>query len=760
MVDPEAPLVAENVLGINLTRRVTTVDENEVQISFWDTPGQDRFTSLSHFCLARKHDFILAFYSLHDKKSFDALDSYMGTVRKHAIVTDGLLPPVFCIGTKADLPQVVTDDAIEEKMAQLGFEDHYKTSALLNQGIAEAIEDIAARAIRIPLIAREVRITEIGEHALRALKSIPPETLSQWDAVLAIDRLHSLIDENDRVRVREMLRDKTLGHVVLNGRDSSGRTPLYKAFSLGHQTVFEALIQAGASFDNFSGGHPLLSIVANPAMLDTCVRANLLTPVLVNMDHNDGNHDFTLLAFAILHRYWDSAKILLNIGANPLLPGLGISAVRAVRPVLGPEADEVRDLIHREVAKKLTTAVDRSKVNHAAAIVCSADVANGSPLLNTPPPLLNAVKAGNVQMTKLLLEHGADPTTSFRGKTALQLANSDEVRELLRSAENHAALDKIDPVKFKHSMEDIMDDDGITFDPAACLGVGGMAAVYRGRHSDSTCAVKVVDLTKMEDYEFRQLQSELYIHQLLRHKNVIALYAMTQSVTEIRLAMELASGSLWHLIDGIRTGASSKEELPWPRRLKFAREIAVGMKAIARKGYEHRDLKSLNVLIANGSAKISDFGLTVRLTNNAINYEGTLLCQAPERFSGVGGEKSDVYAFGIILWELATLDIPYRAEGLTDFQLRDHVIGGGRPSIDGSGAPALIAELYTACIAQDPADRPSFADLVDALPGDEAAIHSIVQTLSAPCPAPVLSADEHRRVMRRLGGMLTTRRRL
>lgn len=106
----------------------------------------------------------------------------------------------------------------------------------------------------------------------------------------------------------------------------------------------------------------------------------------------------------------------------------------------------------------------------------------------------------------------------------------------------------------------------------------------------------------------------------------------------------------------------------------------------------HRDLKTLNVLIAfNGAAKLCDFGL-VKNTNIAA---GTPAYMAPELFQNKTYNKSvDVYSFAVFFWEMLCEQVPFYMVEIMD--IRDRVLRGGRPRIPAS-MPSRCARLISRC---------------------------------------------------------------
>jgi len=134
------------------------------------------------------------------------------------------------------------------------------------------------------------------------------------------------------------------------------------------------------------------------------------------------------------------------------------------------------------------------------------------------------------------------------------------------------------------------------------------------------------------------------------------------------------------------------------------------------QGVLHRDMKSLNILLDNDlTAKISDFGLSKIKTKNQTassniyvqnNVFGSLLWKAPESFSirNPYTDKADIYALGIVFWEIASCQVPY--EGFDSDTIKDSVKSGERLEIP-STCPESFKELIELCWAQEPKRRPT-----------------------------------------------------
>lgn len=179
--------------------------------------------------------------------------------------------------------------------------------------------------------------------------------------------------------------------------------------------------------------------------------------------------------------------------------------------------------------------------------------------------------------------------------------------------------------------------------------------------------------------------------------------------------------------------SSPQGELPdigWPLRLKIALDIALGMNYLhsATPPFIHRDLKSPNILLlstdyrAEQCAKVGDFGLSSRMYVPSYKEKSVTrdvanpTWLAPEIIREEEFDvSSDVYSYGIILWELLVRKHPY-AEYRTQFmfELEDIIKRGTRPTIP-LDCPTEYAALITRCVSDHPDERPAFFDVIKLL---------------------------------------------
>lgn len=179
----------------------------------------------------------------------------------------------------------------------------------------------------------------------------------------------------------------------------------------------------------------------------------------------------------------------------------------------------------------------------------------------------------------------------------------------------------------------------------------------------------------------------------------------------------------------------SDDRIPWRLRWRIALDVAKGMRYL--HSYQppivHRDLRSPNIFLASTStsapvvAKIGDFGLAQHVNSTLDEALRTWQWLAPEVLSHKRveyDERSDIYSFAIVLWEIATRQLPYTTEYWDKFQrngyfqamdCRNAIVDGTcrpTPPPASSGCPPSFAALMQACWRHNPQERPSFDEIV------------------------------------------------
>ncbi|KAF5946040.1 hypothetical protein HYC85_016268 [Camellia sinensis] len=280
----------------------------------------------------------------------------------------------------------------------------------------------------------------------------------------------------------------------------------------------------------------------------------------------------------------------------------------------------------------------------------------------------------------------------------------------------------------------VMDDVGECEIPWDDLVIGeriGLAGLF---------LMQEVAVKKFLDQDFSgaalvEFRSEVRIMRRLRHPNVVLFMGAVTRPPNLSIVTEfLPRGSLYRIIH--RPNCQIDEK----RRIKMALDVAKGMNCLHTSipTIVHRDLKSPNLLVDNNwNVKVGDFGLS-RLKHNTFlsskSTAGTPEWMAPEVLRNEpSNEKCDVYSFGIILWELATLRLPW--SGMNPMQVVGAVGFQNRRLDIPKEVDPLVARIIWECWQTDPNLRPSFAQLAVALrPLQRLAIPANFDQQSSPLP--------------------------
>ena len=251
------------------------------------------------------------------------------------------------------------------------------------------------------------------------------------------------------------------------------------------------------------------------------------------------------------------------------------------------------------------------------------------------------------------------------------------------------------------------------------IGRGGMGAVYHATDTmlDRPVAVKVLLPQLAADRQFVQrFTREAQMAARLEHPNIVTVHDVGNQDSLVYFVMRMVMGKpLDHLIE---------EGIPWPRAEAIALQVADAMAYAHEEGVIHRDIKPENVIVSkDNTVTITDFGLArpEQQGKGGPTQAGVILgtpgYMAPEQ--ALGGDvdhRADIYAFGVMLFELATGQLPF--DGETAFSIINQHISTPPPTLRSvnAKAPVWLNDLIDKCLKKKPADRiGSMRDVAEAL---------------------------------------------
>ncbi|MBB4746206.1 serine/threonine-protein kinase [Actinoplanes lobatus] len=273
------------------------------------------------------------------------------------------------------------------------------------------------------------------------------------------------------------------------------------------------------------------------------------------------------------------------------------------------------------------------------------------------------------------------------------------------------------------------------------IGQGATGTVWRGEHHPTSepVAVKLLheSLLRQPRLVTRFVQ-ERTILLMLRHPNVVRVRDLFSVGETLALVMDLVDGG------NLRDHLHRDGTMPPAEAARLAAQIAAALAEAHELGVIHRDLKPDNVLLdGDGQTRLTDFGIARILTLPSMTTPnavvGTPHYMAPEAFHGTTpSAATDVYALGVLLYELVCGRPPYRSDSIPEL-MRLHA--EGKPERR-DGIPDPLWRIVTECLSGKPRLRPSAAELVTDLTALAASLRSAPALPRAPAAEPEVRAEE------------------
>jgi tetratricopeptide (TPR) repeat protein len=240
------------------------------------------------------------------------------------------------------------------------------------------------------------------------------------------------------------------------------------------------------------------------------------------------------------------------------------------------------------------------------------------------------------------------------------------------------------------------------------LGRGGMGAVYRCRDEElqRDVALKIIRPEIAADPSvLDRFKREIQLSSRVTHRNVLRVYDLGEADGVRFLTMQFVEG------DDLSNLLKKTGPLPTPRLVALFRQVCEGLAAAHDEGVVHRDLKPQNIMVdASDHVWLTDFGLAKNLGGTAMTELGAVMgtpaYMSPEQVRGeVVDKRADIYSLGVILYEMATGQVPFAGGSVYEVMMR-RLTTAPRPVTElNPGLPAYLRKILERCLSVDPAGR-------------------------------------------------------
>jgi TolB-like protein/tRNA A-37 threonylcarbamoyl transferase component Bud32 len=240
------------------------------------------------------------------------------------------------------------------------------------------------------------------------------------------------------------------------------------------------------------------------------------------------------------------------------------------------------------------------------------------------------------------------------------------------------------------------------------LGQGGMGKVYKAfdKEVNVRVALKLVKPEIAADKNtIERFRNELKVAREISHKNICRMYDLGRDAETYFITMEYVSG------EDLRSFIRRARRLDTGTAISITKQICEGLSEAHRLGVVHRDLKPGNIMIdQEGNAKIMDFGIARSLKGKGITGAGVMIgtpeYMSPEQVEGKeADERSDLYALGVILYEMVTGRVPFEGDTPLSIAVKHKSEIPKDPRELNAQLPEDLSRLILRCLEKDKEKR-------------------------------------------------------
>ena len=240
------------------------------------------------------------------------------------------------------------------------------------------------------------------------------------------------------------------------------------------------------------------------------------------------------------------------------------------------------------------------------------------------------------------------------------------------------------------------------------LGKGGMGRVYRALDvkTREEVAIKLIRPDIVEDHKtLERFVNEIKLAHKISHRNIGKMYHLGEDQGLHYITMEYVPG------EDLKSFIRRSRRLDIATTVTIAKQVCSGLSEAHEAGIVHRDLKPGNIMIdKDGNAKVLDFGIARALGTQGVTAEGSVIgtpeYMSPEQVEGKESDRrSDIYSFGVILFEMVTGRLPFAADTPYVVAFKQHTEAPPAPETLNPQTPPQLSAIILRCLAREADQR-------------------------------------------------------